>query len=156
MLALILALPAFVAKEAAVPALRLRGGGLVLDTKTLNMAGAIYHASFGVALYADPNAFADSGMSPIKYTADAEGPVGAFTARSFGAMMLGMSSIALFDVESAGATKMFATVLSLFTPILIKNIQEGEPSFKVNMWKFQSLIHIPFAVLMVVKAFGNN
>ena len=71
-------------------------------------------------------------------------------------ILITMSSISLFDPESAAATKMFAIVLSLFSPILVKNIQEGEPSFKVNMWKFQSLIHIPFAVLMVVKAFGNN
>ena len=55
---------------------------MMLDTKTLNLAGAIYHGSFGLALYADGNAFADSGMSPVKYTADAEGPVGEFTARS--------------------------------------------------------------------------
>jgi len=65
----------------------LKWPGLVLDTKTLNTIGAVYHASFGAALYSDPNAFADSGMSPIKYTADAEGPVGSFTGRAFGAMM---------------------------------------------------------------------
>ena len=59
----------------------------MLDTKTLNTIGAVYHASFGAALYSDPNAFADSGMSPIKYTADSEGPVGAFTSRAFGGMM---------------------------------------------------------------------
>ena len=65
----------------------MKWSGLVLDTKTLNTIGAVYHASFGAALYSDPNAFADSGMSPIKYTADAEGPVGSFTGRAFGAMM---------------------------------------------------------------------
>jgi hypothetical protein len=92
MLALVLALPALVVphKEAAAPAvapaLRLRGG-LALETSTLNLAGCLYHASFGAALYADPEAFTDSGFSPVKYTADTEGPVGSFTGRAFGAMM---------------------------------------------------------------------
>ena len=81
MLAIILALPALVVHHndiAPSNALKLRGG-VALDTKTLNTINGLYHVGFGAALYADPNAFADSGASPIKYTADAEGPVGAFT-----------------------------------------------------------------------------
>lgn len=141
---------------AALPALKLRGG-MMLDTKTLNLAGAIYHGSFGLALYADGNAFADSGMSPVKYTADAEGPVGEFTARAFGGMMLAMGSVALFEdaLLCEGVTKMFAIGMALFSQILFKNIQAGEPSFK-PMWKLQAFLHLPFTALMLFKAFGNK
>jgi hypothetical protein len=154
MLALVLCLPALVVNnEASVnTALRMRGG-LALDTKTLNLAGALYHGSFGVALYADPNAFADSGASPVKYTADAEGPVGLFTGRAFGGMMLGMASLYLFDPESEGATKMYATVMALFSPILLKCISDGEPAFKKKMWIAQAFMHLPFTALMLYKAF---
>ena len=68
--------------------------GLAIDTKTMNTIGAVYHGGFGLGLYADPNAFADSGPSPLKYTADAEGPVGEFLGRAFGGMMLAMMATA--------------------------------------------------------------
>merc|ERR1712072_948508 len=113
-------------KHAAAPALRLRGG-VSFDTSTLNLAAAVYHASFGAGLYADPNCFAESGASPLKYTADTEGPVGSFMGRSFGAMMLGMGSIALFDKESEGVTKMFAVIMSLFCPIMAANTKRTAP-----------------------------
>jgi len=153
MLAIILALPALVVHHNDIaPSLKLRGG-VALDTKTLNTINGLYHVGFGAALYADPNAFADSGASPIKYTADAEGPVGAFTSRAFGAMMLALSSAAYFDPESTGVLKAFAIAEALFTPILVKNIQDGEPAFKKKMWIFQSFVHIPLAALMLFKAF---
>ena len=128
--------------------------GIAIDTKTLNMAGAAYHGMFGAALYADPNAFADSGMSPIKYTADAEGPVGKFTGQAFGAMMLAMGSLALFEdsLASEGVTKMFAIAMSLFSPILANNVKQGEPNFK-PMWKPQALVHLPFTAIMLYNAF---
>lgn len=143
-------------KHAAAPALRLRGG-VSFETSTLNLAAAVYHASFGAALYSDPNAFAPSGASPLKYTEDAEGPVGKFTARSFGAMMLGMGSIGLFDKESEGVTKMFAIVMALFSPILAANTKEDSAGAgHTQMWKLQSLLHVPFTALMVYKAFFDK
>ena len=112
--------------------------GVSFDTSTLNLAAAVYHASFGAGLYADPNCFAESGASPLKYTADTEGPVGSFLGRSFGAMMLGMGSIALFDKESEGVTKMFAVIMSLFCPIMAANTKEDSAGAgHTQMWKLQ-------------------
>ena len=108
-------------KQAVAPALRLRGGeGLNFDTKTLNMAAAIYHGMYGIGLYADPNMFADSGKSPIAYTADAEGPVGRFMGRSWGAMMTAMACMYWFDLDNTAVTKMFAVAMALITPIMFK------------------------------------
>ena len=116
--------------------------GVSFDTSTLNLAAAVYHASFGAGLYADPNCFAESGASPLKYTADTEGPVGSFLGRSFGAMMLGMGSIALFDKESEGVTKMFAVIMSLFCPIMAANTKEDSAGAgHTQMWKLQ-VIHV--------------
>ena len=42
-------------------------------------------------------------MSPLKYTVDAEGPVGEFFGRAFGSMLLGMSTIGYFAPESESA-----------------------------------------------------
>ena len=112
--------------------------GVSFDTSTLNLAAAVYHASFGAGLFTDPNCFAESGASPLKYTADAEGPVGSFLGRSFGAMMLGMGSIALFDKESEGVTKMFAVIMSLFCPIMTANTKEDSAGAgHTQMWKLQ-------------------
>ena len=132
--------------------------GITLDTKTLNTAGALYHGMFGLGLYSDPNCFADSGMSPLKYTADSEGPVGEFTARAFGGMMLAMGSLALFEDAMAceGVTKMLGIAMGLFSPLLFKCMEKGEPSFKKDMWKLQSLLHLPFTALMLFKAFGKK
>ena len=132
--------------------------GITLDTKTLNTAGALYHGMFGLGLYTDPNCFADSGMSPLKYTADSEGPVGEFTARAFGGMMLAMGSLALFEDAMAceGVTKMLGIAMGLFSPLLFKCMEKGEPSFKKDMWKLQSLLHLPFTALMLFKAFGKK
>ena len=131
--------------------------GVSFETSTLNLAAAVYHASFGAALYTDPDAFAPSGASPIKYTEDSEGPIGKFTARSFGAMMLGMGSIGLFDKESEGVTKMFAVAMALFSPILAANTKEDSAGAgHTQMWKLQSLVHVPFTALMVYKAFFDK
>ena len=75
------------------------------------------------------------------------------TGRAFGGMMLGMSSLYLFDQESEGATKMYATVMALFSPILLKCISDGEPAFKKKMWIAQAFMHLPFTALMLYKAF---
>ncbi len=86
-----------------------------------------------------------------------EGPVGKFTARAFGAMMLGMASIGLFDKDSEGVTKMFAVAMSLFCPILAANTKEDSAGAgHTQMWKLQSLIHVPFTALMIWKAFGKK
>ena len=128
--------------------------GLAIDTKTMNTIGAVYHGGFGLGLYADPNAFADSGPSPLKYTADAEGPVGEFLGRAFGGMMLAMSTAGYFAPESEGVMKMYAVAEALFTPLLIKNIKDESGSMKTGMWKLQALMHIPLAALSLYKAFG--
>ena len=78
---------------------------------------------------------------------------GNLTGRAFGGMMLGMSSLYLFDPESEGATKMYATVMALFSPILLKCISDGEPAFKKKMWIAQAFMHLPFTALMLYKAF---
>ena len=135
----------------ARPAVR---AGLAIDTKTMNTIGAVYHGGFGLGLYADPNAFADSGPSPLKYTADAEGPVGEFLGRAFGGMMLAMSTAGYFAPESEGVMKMYAVAEALFTPLLIKNIKDESGSMKTGMWKLQALMHIPLAALSLYKAFG--
>ena len=133
------------------------GVSVSFEASTLNLAAAVYPAGFGAALYADPNAFAPSGASPVKYTEDMEGPVGKFTARAFGAMMLGMASIGLFDKDSEGVTKMFAVAMSLFCPILAANTKEDSAGAgHTQMWKLQSLIHVPFTALMIWKAFGKK
>lgn len=116
----------------------------------------LYHVGFGAGLYADGNAFADSGFSPVKYTADAEGPVGSFTARAFGGMMLALSSAAFFDPESEGVLKAFAIAEGLFSQLLLSNIKQGEPSFKKKMWQIHSFLHLPLTALMLWKAFGSK
>ena len=146
-------------KQAVAPALRLRGGeGLNFDTKTLNMAAAIYHGMYGIGLYADPNMFADSGKSPIAYTADAEGPVGRFMGRSWGAMMTAMACMYWFDLDNTAVTKMFAVAMALITPIMFKCIENGgdgdKASFKKDAWKLQVCIHVPFTAVMLLNAFG--
>ena len=128
--------------------------GLAIDTKTLNTINSLYLGGFGLGLYLDPNAFADSGMSPLKYTADAEGPVGEFLGRAFGGMMLAMSTAGYFAPESEGVMKMYAVAEALFTPLLIKNIKDESGSMKTGMWKLQALMHIPLAALSLYKAFG--
>ena len=106
---------------------------------------------------ADPNAFSPSGSSPLKYTEDAEGPVGKFTGRAFGGMMLGLASSGLFDKESTGITKMFAISMALFCPILYSNTKEdGAGAGHTKMWKLQSLLHVPFTALMLFKAFAKK
>ena len=127
--------------------------GLAIDTKTLNTISSLYLGGFGLGLYLDPNAFADSGMSPLKYTVDAEGPVGEFFGRAFGSMMLAMSTIGYFGPESEGALKMFAASFSLFTPILLKNIGDESGAMKTSTWKLQALMHLPLAALNVFNAF---
>ena len=127
--------------------------GLAIDTKTLNTINSLYLGGFGLGLYLDPNAFADSGMSPLKYTADAEGPVGEFLGRAFGSMMLAMSTIGYFGPESEGALKMFAAAFSLFTPILLKNIGDESGAMKTSTWKLQVLMHLPLVVLSVYNGF---
>jgi hypothetical protein len=69
-----------------------------------------------------------------------------------------MGSLALFadTNEAEGVTKFFAVVMSLFSPILVKCIQDGEPSFKTNTWKLQSLLHLPMTALFLFKAFGKK
>ena len=128
--------------------------GLAIDTKTLNTISSLYLGGFGLGLYLDPNAFADSGPSPLKYTADAEGPVGEFLGRAFGGMMLAMSTAGYFAPESEGVMKMYAVAEALFTPLLIKNIKDESGSMKTGMWKLQALMHIPLAALSLYKAFG--
>jgi hypothetical protein len=66
-----------------------------------------------------------------------------------------MSSLALFDdvKESEGVTKFFAIAMSLFSPILLKCIQDGEPSFKKDTWVLQSFLHLPMTALFLYKAF---
>ena len=128
--------------------------GLAIDTKTLNTINSLYLGGFGLGLYLDPNAFADSGPSPLKYTADAEGPVGEFLGRAFGGMMLAMSTAGYFAPESEGVMKMYAVAEALFTPLLIKNIKDESGSMKTGMWKLQALMHIPLAALSLYKAFG--
>ena len=127
--------------------------GLAIDTKTMNTIGAVYHGGFGLGLYADPNAFADSGPSPLKYTADAEGPVGEFLGRAFGGMMLAMSTVGYFGPESEAALKMFAAAFSLFTPLIFKNIGDESGSMKTGMWKLQALMHLPLVVLSIYNGF---
>ena len=127
--------------------------GLAIDTKTLNTISSLYLGGFGLGLYRDPNAVADSGRSPLKYTADAEGPVGEFFGRAFGAMMLAMSTIGYFGPESEGALKMFAAAFSLFTPLIFKNIGDESGAMKTSTWKLQALMHLPLAVLNVYHAF---
>ena len=41
--------------------------GLAIDTKTMNTIGAVYHGGFGLGLYADPNAFADSASGLLSF-----------------------------------------------------------------------------------------
>ena len=163
MLALVCSALAFTVpnKQAAAPALRLRGGdGINFDTETLNMAGAIYHAAYGIGLYSNPNMFAESGNSPIVYTADAEGAVGRFFARFSGAMLIAMGAIYLFDPTSESVLKMFAIAQTLFTPLLLKCIENGsddaKASFKKAAWKLQALVHLPFTLIMLMNAFGNK
>ena len=128
--------------------------GVSFETSTLNLAAAVYHASFGAALYTDPNMFAPSGASPAKYTADLEGPIGKSNTRSFGAVMLGMASIGYFDKESEGVTKMFAVAMALLAPIVAANTKEGSAGAgHTQMWKMQALFHLPFTALMVYKSF---
>ena len=127
--------------------------GLAIDTKTLNTISSLYLGGFGLGLYLDPNAFADSGMSPLKYTVDAEGPVGEFFGRAFGSMLLGMSAIGYFGPESESALKMFAATFSLFTPIIFKNIGDESGAMKTSTWKLQALMHLPLAALNVYNAF---
>ena len=69
-----------------------------------------------------------------------------------------MGSLALFEdtKEAEGVTKFFAVVMSLFSPILVKCIQDGEPSFKANTWKLQSLLHLPMTALFLFKAVGSK
>ena len=131
-----------------------RESGVSIETSTLNLAGALYFGSFGAGLYTDPNMFAESGASPLKYTADAEGPVGKFGLRSFGSMMLGISSIGIFGKDSEAVTKMFAVTLALFSPIMASNSQEDSAGAgHTKMWKVQMLFHLPFTALMLYKAF---
>ena len=53
-------------------------------------------------------------------------------------MMLGMGSIALFDKESEGVTKMFAVIMSLFCPIMAANTKEDSAGAgHTQMWKLQ-------------------
>jgi hypothetical protein len=66
-----------------------------------------------------------------------------------------MSSIYLWEKESIAVTKMIAVSMSLFTPILAKNIADGEPAFKKAMWIAQAFIHVPFTAVMLLKAFGK-
>lgn len=66
-----------------------------------------------------------------------------------------MASIYLFEKESIAVTKMLAVSMSLFTPILAKNIKDGEPAFKKKMWIAQAFIHVPFTALMLLKAFSK-
>ena len=45
-------------------------------------------------------------------------------------------------------------MMPLFTPILAKNIKDGdEGGFKRKMWIPQAFVHIPFTVFMLLKAF---
>ena len=69
-----------------------------------------------------------------------------------------MGSLALFEdtKEAEGVTKFFAVVMSLFSPILVKCIQDGEPSFKKQSWMLQSLVHLPMTALFLFKAFGKK
>ena len=127
--------------------------GLAIDTKTLNTISSLYLGGFGLGLYLDPNAFADSGMSPLKYTVDAEGPVGEFFGRAFGSMLLGMSAIGYFGPESESALKMFAAAFSLFTPLIFKNIGDESGAMKTSTWKLQVLMHLPLVVLSVYNGF---
>ena len=127
--------------------------GLAIDTKTLNTISSLYLGGFGLGLYLDPNAFADSGMSPLKYTVDAEGPVGDFFGRAFGSMLLGMSTIGYFGPESESVLKMFAATFSLFTPIIFKNIGDESGAMKTSAWKLQALMHLPLVVLSIYNGF---
>tara|TARA_B110001452_G_C14980201_1_gene342630 strand:+ start:147 stop:518 length:372 start_codon:yes stop_codon:yes gene_type:complete len=119
----------------------------------VNLAGALYHAGFGISLYAMPDSFTPSGMAPVKYTEDIEGPVGKFAHSGFGAMMLAMGSGVLLDTENEGFTKMLAIAMTLFCPILAKNAMPDAPGMKTTMWRAQALMHVPFTALMVWKAF---
>ena len=92
-------------------------------------------------------------MSPLKYTVDAEGPVGEFFGRAFGSMMLAMSTIGYFGPESEGALKMFAAAFSLFTPLIFKNIGDESGAMKTSTWKLQVLMHLPLVVLSVYNGF---
>ena len=117
----------------------------------MNTIGAVYLEDLASAC--TPIQFADSGPSPLKYTADAEGRW-VVPGRAFGGMMLAMSTAGYFAPESEGVMKMYAVAEALFTPLLIKNIKDESGSMKTGMWKLQALMHIPLAALSLYKAFG--
>jgi len=143
---------AFTAKESkAVPALRLRGGSL-----TPNAAAATYFGVFGAGLYIAPDTmFGDNAL--LSYVNDVEGPVGAFYARGFGGMMMGMAAACILEPASTALTSLYAISMTLFTPLLANNLKRamsGDKSgFKKKMWIPQALVHIPFTVFMLAKAF---
>ena len=124
-------------------------------TKTVNMVGAVYHASFGVTLTADPNFFGPSGMSPLKYfEADAEGPVGEFAFRGFGIMMAAMGLAYLVEPESKALTALYAIATTLFTPHMIQTYNTNKPGWaNKKMWMMQIPMHLLVTALMVKKAF---
>tara|TARA_B100000513_G_scaffold134801_1_gene60650 strand:+ start:2638 stop:3105 length:468 start_codon:yes stop_codon:yes gene_type:complete len=137
-----------VKEQVAAPALRLRGGSAL----TPAAAGALYHGFFGAGLYISPDMFGDKSV--LSYAKDVEGPVGGFFGRGFGSMLLGAGLAYLVEPEATVLTPLYAIMMTLFTPILAKNIKDGdEGGFKRKMWIPQAFVHIPFTVFMLLKAF---